>query len=145
VDRGLALVAIEMWPYTGPGATLPPFEKTVDNSLRVGAILGRERNLHTIARREDNCFHNTLAGLQILQRLRQRLRTESQLLAYFDRGRLVTHAGDEQLHGLKRIEPSLACAAQVIAENPSTATVRIAALRPRQPAVVRRHTSARYT
>ena len=77
------------------------------------------------------------------QRGGERFLAERQTFAHLHGRRLVAHAGDEQLHGFSSNAPSRACAAQVMAEKPTSATVIMAAFRPRHPAATRRQTRAR--
>ena len=89
-------------------------EEGVDDGLRVGCVVGGDGDFHAVAGGEDHGFGDALARLQIGQRGGQRLLAEGQALAHLDGCGLVTHAGDQQLHGLNSRLPSRACAAQVM-------------------------------
>ena len=118
-------------------------EKRIDDGLRVGRIVGGDGDLDAVAGGEDDGFGDALAGFQIGQRGGQCVLGESQAFAHLDGRGLVADACDQQFHGFSSRLPKRACATQVIAENPTTVTVMMAALRPRHPAVMRRNTMAR--
>ena len=142
VNGFLAFAAIEVrFQFHGVHA-FALGEKSVDDGLGVGAIVGGDYDLHAIAGGENHGFGDACVRPQIGQRGGQGLFTERKPLTHRNGRRLVAHAGDQQLHCFKKMAPRRACAAQVNAEKPSTVTVMMAALRPRHPAVVRRKTRA---
>ncbi len=144
MDRVAAFVAIEVRPDAGRADRFVIAPGSCRRWLaRIHRVLGGQGDFHAIAGGENHGFGDALARLQIGQRRGQRFLAEGQAFAHLDRRRLVAHACDQQLHGFSNRLPSRACAAQVSAENPTTVMVMMAALRPRQPAVTRRHTSAR--
>ncbi len=115
-------------------------QERIHNRLRIRTVIGGHGDLHPVAGGKNHRFADAFAGLQILQRGRQRLFAKGKAFSHRNGCRLVTHAGDQQLHFINML-PSRACAAQVSAEKPSTATVMMAALRPRHPALVRKKTN----
>src|SRR5215469_3018485 len=119
-------------------------EKGIYRHLRIPAICRGNRNLHAIARGENDGFADALARFQILQSGRQIIRAKGQAFPHVDRRSLMAHACQQQFHRPSSIAPKRAWAAQVMMEKPTTATVMMAALRPRQPAVVRRNIIAIY-
>ena len=144
VMDGLAALAIVEMPRHRRGARgFPVAQKRADDFPRVIAVGRRYGDLHAVAGGKDQRFLHAVARLKVRQRLRQRFLAEGEPLPHFHGRRLVAHAGNQELHGLNRMAPSRACAAQVKAEKPTTTTVSTAAFRPRHPAVTRRNTSAR--
>ena len=118
-------------------------EETIDDGSRVDLVLGGEGDLDAIAGGEDDGFADAQARFQVGQRGGQGVLAEGQAFPHFDGRRFVAHSCDQQLHCFSRRLPRRACAAHVNTENPTTVRVMIAALRPRHPAVTRRHTMAR--
>src|SRR6185437_10439981 len=116
-------------------------EETIDDGARIAGIIGGYRDLHAIACGENHGFGYALAGSQVGQSGRKRIFPERESLPHLNGCGFVTHAGDQELHCFN-MAPRCACAGQTSAESPSTASVIMAALRPRHPAVVRRNTSA---
>ena len=104
-------------------------------------IRGRERNLHSIAGGKDDGFGRPEI-LQLMQRLGKCVFRDSQFFAQVDRRGLMADSGEQQLHWTRRLS-SPRCAIQVTAEQQSAMMARIAALRPRQPALTRKKISAR--
>ena len=143
MDGVAALVAVEVRPDGMRADGLVIGEEGIDDGPRVGAVLGGDGDLDAVAGGEDQGFGDALAPLQIGQRGGERFFAERQPFAHLDGRRLVAHAGDEELHGFSSKAPSRACAAQVRAEKPTSATVMMAAFRPRHPAATRRNTSTR--
>ena len=88
-------------------------------SAGVARFLGRDRHLHAIAGRKNHAFHHARPLAQTVERLRQRLLLESQLLAHLHRRGVMIQACDQQLHGIS-VGLSPACATQVSAPQPST-------------------------
>ena len=117
-------------------------QEGIDDGLRVGPVVGSDRDFHAIAGGENDGFRDSLASFQIRQRGRQRLRPEGQAFAHLNGCCFVTHACDVQLHDLNKRLPRRAWAAQVMRGKPHTVTVIMAALRPRHPATVRKKTRA---
>src|SRR5689334_9305094 len=113
-------------------------EEAIDYGPRVRGVFRGDRDLDAVAGGEDHRFGHAVARLQIVQSRAEGLFAECQALPDLDRRRLVADAGDQELHWRTSNPPRRACATHVRAENPSTATVISAALRPRHPAVVRR-------
>ena len=77
-------------------------QEGIDDGLRVGAVVGGDRDLHAVAGGEDHGFADALARFQVGQRRRQGVFAEGQAFAHLDGCGLVAHAGDQQLHGLKQ-------------------------------------------
>src|SRR5437868_2986381 len=102
-------------------------QKRVDDGLGVRLVVGGQRDLHTIARRENHGLADTGARFQILQRGRQSILAKSPALAHFHRRGLVAYPCQQQLHWFRSSAPSREWAAHVMAEKPSTVTVMMAA------------------
>ena len=143
VDGVAAFVPVEVRPDGGGADGFVVGQEAVDDGLRVRRVLGGQGDFDAVAGGEDHGFADALARFQVGQRGGQRLLAEGQAFAHLDGRCLVAHACDQQLHCFSRRLPSRACAAQVTAEKPTTVSVMMAALRPRQPAVIRRQTMAR--
>ena len=143
MDGVAALMAVEMRPDGMRADGLVIGEEGIDDGARVGAVLGGDGDLDAVAGGEDQGFGDALARFQIGQRGGERFLAEGETFAHLYGRRLVAHAGDQELHCFSSKAPSRACAAQVRAEKPTSATVMMAAFRPRHPAATRRHTSAR--
>ena len=79
--------------------------KAIDDGLRVGGVVGGDRDLDAVAGGEDHGFGDALARPEVGQRGGQRLLAEGQALPHFDGRRLVAHACDQQLHCLKQEIP----------------------------------------
>ena len=122
-----------------PGALDMPGigQKAFDGRFDVGLFVGGHRDLDAIAGGEDHAFQQPRPALEIGKSLRQRLIFKSQAFAHLHGRGAMVQAGEEQFHR-NRVALNPACAAQVSAEQPSTASAMTAALRPRQPAEARR-------
>ncbi len=112
----------------------------VNDGLRVRLVVGGEGDFHAVAGGEDEGFDNARAGFEIEKSGGQRFGAEGEPLPHLNGRGLVTQSRQVQLHGFSRRAPRPVCAAQVIMEKPNTVTVMMAALRPRQPAEMRRQT-----
>ena len=117
-----AFVPVEVRPDGGGGDGLVVGQEAVDDGPRVRRVLRGEGDFDTVAGGEDDGFGDAVARSQIGQGGGQRLLAEGQALPHLDRRCLVAHSCGQQLHCLNNI---------------------MAALRPRHPAVTRRHTMAR--
>jgi len=137
-----AFVPVKVRPDAGRAHGFMVREEGVHDGLRVGGVLGGQGDFHAVAGGEDDGFADAHARFQIGQGGGQSLLAECQAFPHLDGRRLVAHSCDQQFHFSRRL-PSRAWAAHVTAENPTTVSVMIAALRPRHPAVTRRHTMAR--
>ena len=117
-------------------------EEAADIRGRVNPVIRRDRDLDAVAGRKDQALEDAGAGAQIGQRGGERGVVEGQPLAHFDRRGLVVHARDQEYHRLSRLRRPV-CAAQVRAEQPSSARTISAALRPLHPADTRIKTTSR--
>src|SRR5262249_3712938 len=97
--------------------------------------------LHAVAGGQNDRF-GCPQLLQVLQRILQRSIGDGELLPDPDRCCFVADAGDVKNHCASCLR-RVAWATQVMAQQASAASERIAALRPRQPALTRKKTSAR--
>src|SRR5581483_10603359 len=142
---GLApLVAVQVRTNVGRADRLLICQKRIHRGQWIRVVFGGDGDFHPVARRQDNGFGDARPRPQVLQRCRQRGFRKGQRLPHFDRRSLVADSCQKQFHCRSSIIPRREWATQVTAEKPSTATVMMAAFRPRQPAVVLRNTSTRY-
>src|SRR6266699_295241 len=113
----------------------------VDDCGRLFVVGSRQCDLDAIAGREDDRFRRAKI-LQFMQRVRQRAFGDRHFLAQVEWRSLVAEACQQQLHWTRRLS-SWACAIQVTAEQQRATMARMAALRPRHPALTRKKISAR--
>src|SRR6516164_212975 len=113
MDGVATLVPVQVRPESGAILGLLPGEEGVDDGLGVRAIDGGDGNLHTVASGKDHRFGNAVKGLQIIERIGQRVFAERQAFPDFDRGGFVADSREVQLHWLSNMELSRAWAAQV--------------------------------
>ncbi len=131
---------IKMALEVGSGV-LPASEKTLDDRQRLDVIGRCQGDLDPVAGREDHRLRSAEV-LQFVQRVGQFGFAESQLFAKVNGSGLVTEAGQQELHWMRR-RSSCAWAIHAIAEQQSATMARMAAFRPRQPALTRKKISAR--
>src|SRR5579863_2097349 len=119
----------------------PCLQEMLDHARRLFMVRGSESDLDAIAGGEDDGFRCPQI-LQLMQGFGQRVFRYSQLLAHVDRRGLVADSREKKLHWTRRLSRRK-CAIQVTAEQHRAMMARIAALRPRQPALTRKKISAR--
>ena len=107
-------------------------------------VLRGDGDLDAVAGGENHALGDAVAAHQAAQGRRERVGIERQLLPHFHGRRFVIDPGDQESHRLKRLF-SPVCAAQVMAEQPTSPSTMKAALRPLQPAVTRKNTITRYS
>src|ERR1035438_3270543 len=131
---------IEM-PFKRVCRALPGFEKMVDNKRGLGMVRRRESDLDSIAGGEDYGFRRPQI-LQLVEGFGKRAFRNSQFLAQVDRRGLMADSREQQFHWTRWLSRRK-CAIHVTAEQQRATIARIAALRPRQPALTRKKMSVR--
>ena len=130
-------VVIEKWRHPIAVYLALGRDEILDCHFRIRPLIGCHRDLHAIARGQNHPFQEARATTQIRERSRQAPLIESKPLTHLDRRGLVVQTCDDELHR-RRSGLNPTCAAQVSAEKATTLSAMTAALRPRQPAVIRR-------
>src|SRR5689334_20927874 len=105
-------------------------------------VVAGNGDFHTVACGKDQPLVESGPAFQLLERFSYGVLIERQPLAHLHRSALVVDASDGEFH-LASSDRRPTWAAQVTAEQHSTAMAISAALRPRQPAVARKNTIVR--